>query len=179
MNSELMLLNLILENSHHSQRELAKLMVLSLGTINNMLQQFENQHIITVHKESARQVAYILTAKGKKLHNDLYVEHISNCFDTVSVVRRCFKDKLTQLVEDGKQLFYVDGETDELIRLAKMCFFELSRKSPIEYKLLNELDEQQLQMELQALDTSKNVVVGWETKDKHEVLALDYINLLS
>jgi len=179
VNTELMLLNLIAEDSHLSQRDLAKKMELSLGTINNMIQLFESQHIINISKESPRQVVYVLTDKGRKVQNELYVEHISQCFDTVSSVRRCFKEKLTQLVDEGKQFFYIDGETDELIRLAKMCFFELSRKATLEYKLLKELDLVQFQEELKGIDRSKNVVVGWDTKELPNVLSLDYINLLS
>jgi DNA-binding MarR family transcriptional regulator len=179
VNSELMLLNLIVENCHYSQRELAKLMLLSLGTINNMIQLFEQQHILMVQKESARQVAYRLTDKGKNYQNGLYVEYISECFDTVSVVRRCFKEKLSQLVDEGKSTFYVYGHTDELIRLAKMCFFELSRKAQLEYKILKELDLEQVQLEIEQNNKEKQVVVGWENKINNELSSLDYINLLS
>lgn len=179
MNTELMLLNIISEEHDLSQRDLAKRMDLSLGTVNNMLQSFENLQYLTMQKISSRQVAYYLTSEGKKRHNELYVSHISECFDTVSVIRKTFKDKLTQLVDEGKQHFYIDGHTDELIRLAKMCFFELSRKTPIEYKVLKELNHEEVQHEINSQQQQNKVIVGWETKDRHEEHSLDYINLLS
>lgn len=174
-----MLMNLIAEDPNLSQRDLAKRMNLSLGTINNLIQSFESMHFIQTQKTSPRQVAYYLTSDGKKRHNELYVTHISECFDTVSVVRKTFKDKLAQLVDEGKQSFYIDGNTDELIRLAKMCFFELSRKAPIEYKVIVESDPEQLTQEILNSQTEKKVIVGWETKEKHEEHPIDYINLLS
>lgn len=172
-------MNLIDDDPNLSQRDLAKRMNLSLGTINNLIQTFESLKYIQTQKISSRQVAYYLTAAGKKRHNELYVTHISECFDTVSVVRKTFKEKLTQLVEEGKQSFYIDGNTDELIRLAKMCFFELSRKTPIEYKVIIELEPEQLSDEIKNSQKEKNVIVGWETKEKHEEHTVDYINLLS
>ncbi len=122
MKKELHLLNLIAEDATKSQRELARCLDVSLGTVNNMIQSLEDEDFLNVDKRSSRKVFYTLTDKGYSLHNSLFVGHVSECFDTIAAVRKTFKENLKDMVQKGKRRFYVQGETDELLRLAKMCF---------------------------------------------------------
>lgn len=180
MNKELSLLNQISQNNELSQRELAKQIDVSLGTVNNMIQTFEKDNIISVRKLSPRKVYYSLTAKGRAYQNELYVEHISSCFDTIAFVRKTFKQNINQLVDEGKSVFYIQGQTDELVRLAKMCFFELSRKHSIKYSLLDDLENKdELFESIQDEDKSSYAIVGWSTKPETDYKFLTYMNLLS
>lgn len=141
MNKELQLLNLLSSNKDMSQRELAKQLDVSLGTVNNMIQTFEKDKVLSMKKLTPRKVSYTLSAKGRDLQNILYVEHVSECFDTIASVRYVFKLNLNKLVDNGMKNFYVQGDTDELIRIVKMCFFEISRNTNVKYTLLNEIND--------------------------------------
>lgn len=180
MTKELKLLNLLTEQSDYSQRQLSKMLDVSLGTVNNMIQTFEQDHILKVIKHTARKVDYVLTAKGQDYKNRLHVDHISECFDTIASVRTVFKHNLNQLVEEGKTNFIVQGETDELVRLVKMCFFEISRKTKVDYTLFTEMksdDEKEGVINGAMNDTS--MVVGWSMKAEESLAGLNYMNLLS
>lgn len=180
MNKELGLLNLIGTKEELSQREYAKLIDVSLGTVNNMIQAFENENIITMNKLSPRKVYYVLTKKGKEYQNSLYVDYISSCFDTIANVRKTFKENLHRLVDEGVETFYIEGDTDELVRLAKMIFFEISRKHTISYTLLSEVDNsEELLSCIKEEDKSKHAIVGWSTTSKFELKYLTYMNLLT
>lgn len=180
MNKELGLLNLIASNNELSQRELAKQLDVSLGTVNNMIQTFEGDKIISVRKLSPRKVYYSLTSKGRSYKNGLYVDHISSCFDTIASVRQKVKSNIFNLVDEGKSKFFVQGETDELVRIAKMVFFEINRKQSIEYVVLSDLDSfEGLFEELSEEQKLITSVVGWSTLPEQEYGNLTYVNLLS
>ena len=180
MNKELGLLNLISSNNELSQRELAKQIDVSLGTVNSMIQTFEGDKIISVRKLSPRKVYYSLTSKGRAYKNALYVEHISSCFDTIASVRQTVKTNIFSLVDEGKTKFFVQGETDELLRLAKMVFFEINRKQAIEYVVLSDVDSlNDLFKDLSDEEKLRTSVVGWSTLPEHEYGNITYVNLLS
>jgi len=179
VNKELELLNHIAENPELSQRGLAKALDVSLGTVNHMIQDFEKANYIVTEKVNARNVLYTLTEKGQGMKNRLYIEHVSSCFDTVTHVRATFKEKLNQLVEEGKTNFYIQGMEDELIRLAKMSFFEISRRTKIDYTLIDKTE--QIQLLLNKMDKEmikRSVVVGWSTVPYADYGNLSFVNLL-
>ncbi len=180
MNKELGLLNLISSNNELSQRELARQMDVSLGTVNNMIQTFEGENIISVRKLSPRKVYYSLTSKGRAYMNNLYVNHISTCFDTIASVRKTVKENILSLLDEGKTRFFVQGETDELLRLAKMVFFEINRKQSIEYVVLSDSNQEDDIFNSLTEDIKLiTAVVGWSTLPEQDYKNITYVNLLS
>lgn len=180
MNKELSLLDLISTNNELSQREIAKHMDVSLGTVNNMIQTFDKDKIISVRKLSPRKVYYSLTSKGRAYKNGLYVDHISSCFDTIASVRRTVKENIFKLVDEGNTKFFVQGDKDELIRLAKMVFFEINRKQSIEYEILNDAEHpNELLKSLNEEQKIMTCVVGWSTLPEQDYMNITYVNLLS
>lgn len=180
MNKELNLLNLISSNNELSQRELAKQMDVSLGTVNNMIQTFEGIKIISVRKLSPRKVYYSLTSKGRTYKNNLYVDYISSCFDTIASVRQTVKSNIFRLIDEGKTKFFVQGETDELLRLAKMVFFEINRKQSIEYIVLRDVaSPKELFLELTEEQKLISSVVGWSALPEQDYENMTFVNLLA
>lgn len=179
MTKELKLLNLLTEQSDYSQRQLSKLLDVSLGTVNNMIQTFEDEGVLKVVKHTARKVDYVLTTDGQEYKNRLHVEHISECFDTIASVRSTFKQNLAGLVDQGKTNFIVQGQTDELVRLVKMCFFEISRKKKVDYTLYNELKPEDRDQVVLGGHNDYSMVVGWTMEPEDTLSGLNYKNLLS
>lgn len=180
MDKSLILLDLISDDSSMSQREIARRMDVSLGTVNNMISELEDAKFITVKKVSSRKVFYQLTKKGKDYHNALYVDHVSSCFDTVASVRVNFRNNIFQLVESGKENFYIYGDTNELVRLAKMCFIEVSRKHRVQYFLISEMDDFEQSIDgIPDHEQGRHIVVGWTTTCGMDHGTLSYKNLLT
>lgn len=180
MNKELVLLNIIASDGNINQRVLAKALDVSLGTVNHMLQEYEDQEIMTPIPKKNRKVEYLLTDYGKEYHNKLLVEYISSCFDAISHIRKKVKEKIYELVEQGIKQFFIQGNTDEILRLVKMCLFEVSREQTISYELISEV--QSFDDHIQQMDENeKNVsaVIGWSVFPENKYYEIHYKNLLS
>lgn len=173
MDRELVLLNIIKEQPATSQRQLSKKLDVSLGTINNMISKMEENKVLQIEKESSRKVRYQITDIGEEYHNELYVRYISDCFETITSIRRKFKTRLQELVSLGKTHFYVYGTQDELRKLVKMCLIEISRKQNISYDFIDAKS-------LRAIETleSHKVIVGWAKGDETLINQTWIINLL-
>ncbi|MBN2222836.1 MAG: winged helix-turn-helix transcriptional regulator [Vallitaleaceae bacterium] len=166
MEKELELLELLANHEELSQRELAKSLEISLGTVNHLLQEFEALGYIQVQRLNARNVMYLLTQEGYKQYYQHYIAYISQCFDSIAKMRQLVKKNILFLVKNGYERFYLLGNQDELLRLVKMCFFEISRTNKIEY--LN-YDESL------PISNATTMLVGYEPiEDQH----LPYTNLL-
>ena len=180
MNKELVLLNIIESDGNVNQRILAKALDVSLGTVNHMLQSFEDEKIMTPVPKKNRKVEYLLTDVGKEYHNKLLVDHISSCFDTIAHIRKRVKEQINTLVDQGIRQFFIQGNTDEILRLVKMCLFEISREKTISYKRISEItafEEYILQMDEGEKVTS--AVIGWSVFTSQNYYDLQYKNLLS
>lgn len=166
MEKELELLGLLAEHDQLSQRELAKSLQISLGTVNHLLQEFEEAGYIEVQRSNARCVIYLLTALGFKQYYQLYIEHISQCFESIAKMRQMVKKNILFLVKNGYVRFYIRGEKDELLRLIKMCFFEISRTEKIDYTHYSAAE---------VMNNATTMVVGYEPCEEHSI---PYTNLL-
>lgn len=70
MEKEIELLDLINNNKNLSQRDLSKLLNISLGKVNNLINYFEEQEVITINKVN-RHTEYRLTEKGISILEDI------------------------------------------------------------------------------------------------------------
>ncbi len=163
MNREFMLLQSIDENNSISQRQLAKLLEVSLGTVNAMISQLLKDGYVIAEHTQAKQSKYFLTSAGKEEKRRLEYAIICNSFNIVSKTRQKIKQKLTDALETGAQKFYLLGEWDEFRSLIKMVFIELKRKYPLTITEISEIGEH--------VHDTHSIVVYWKTD--HE---LDDIN---
>ncbi|WZL83103.1 winged helix-turn-helix transcriptional regulator [Vallitaleaceae bacterium 9-2] len=180
MDKELILLNIIESDGNVNQRVLAKALDVSLGTVNHMLQEYEEENIMTPIRKKNRKVEYLLTDYGKEYHNKLLVDYISSCFEAIAHIRKKVKEQIYLLLDQGIRQFFIQGNTDEISRVVKMCLIEISREQTISYELIKE--EQAFDEMLQSMKADEktcSAVIGWSVfpnQDYNEVL---YKNLLS
>lgn len=175
MDKRLHLLQLLLDDETMSQRHLSKAMDVSLGTVNHMISELEENHCLIMTRVSSKKVRYELTDNGLSEYNKLYTEWIRACFDTVTVTRRQVKDRIYQLIETGYTHFYIQKDMDELNRLAKMVFMEISRREAITYEMLESTNSQSFSVD-EARE--QDVVVGWSVDPIGDHYPIPYKNLL-
>lgn len=176
MDKRLHLLQLLLDDETMSQRHLSKALDVSLGTINHMIAELEENHCLIMLREGSQKVRYTLTDNGLSEYNRLYTEWIKTCFETVTLTRRQVKDRIFQLIDMGMSHFYIQRDVDELNRLTKMVFMEISRRKEISYELLN-TDETSFFSDY-VENEEKSVVVGWSVEPLMEYDRIPYKNLL-
>lgn len=175
MDKRLHLLQLLLDDESMSQRHLSKAMDVSLGTVNHMIAELEENHCLIMTRVGSKKVRYELTDNGLSEYNKLYTEWIRACFDTVTVTRRQVKERIYQLIETGLTHFYIQKDMDELNRLAKMVFMEISRREAITYEMIDFMNEEHVYSDD---NHAKDVVVGWSVDPIHDYQKIPYKNLL-
>lgn len=133
MDRELEFLVHISENEHISQRQLAKAMNISLGTVNGLIAQMIKVGYITVEHTQAKQSKYYLTELGYKEKARMQYLHICDCYKTVTKAKAHIKKQIENKLNEGVNVFYLLGEEDEILKLAKMGLIELKREYDLEY----------------------------------------------
>ncbi len=176
MDKRLHMLQLIINDETMSQRNLSKALDISLGTVNHMIAELEENHCLTMSREGSKKVRYTLTDNGLSEYNKLYTEWIRACFDAVTVTRRQVKERIYQLIETGRSHFYIQKDMDELNRLAKMVFMEISRREDISYELLELENDEPFENVKESDDNC--VVVGWSVDPNRDYDTVPYKNLL-
>lgn len=139
MKRELQLLIQISQNEYISQRQLAKVLDLSLGTVNSLISQMIEQGFITTYQSSAKQVKYSLTEKGCIEKSKGQYDLIKKSFQTIIEVKSVIFKKIEEQIHNGIEAFYLFGEKNELYKLCKICLLELKKEYNIFYMDLNSI----------------------------------------
>lgn len=163
------ILGCIAKDENISQRQLARLIDLSLGHTNLLLHELVNQGLLTIEKIKRNSMRYILTPQGIA----------RNAKRTYSYIRNAVKHSL-MLKNELEHIFdhysaigytvYLDGEKDEIYQIVKQVTID---KKPAHVKWLKNTDD------LPDL-YDRAIVVLWQT-EKEEVYkqhGIRYINLL-
>lgn len=139
MDREYHLLMQINENNQISQRQMAKVLNVSLGTINGLIQQMLLKGCITLDSSNPKQVKYFLTSDGHKEKAKKNYESIVTSYHTISKTKSQIRNILEKQVAQGTDSFFLYGEEDEVYKVAKMCLMELKREHPIHFHHLIDL----------------------------------------
>lgn len=140
MNRELEFLIHIDENEHISQRQLAKAMNISLGTVNGLIAQMIKIGYIRVEHTQAKQSKYYLTELGVKQKARMEYLHICDCYRTITKAKAHIKKVIENKLNEGANVFYLLGEEDEIFKLTKMALIELKREYDLEYHHITDIN---------------------------------------
>jgi DNA-binding Lrp family transcriptional regulator len=154
MDRKLIILREVLDNSRISQRQLAKKVDLSLGTINALVQQLEADDIIVSKQINGKSTEYKLTDKGHLLKSDLTSSEAKHCYQFIAEVKGIIKHNLESLIDEGHRMFRFLGPEDEIYKLLKLTFKDLKRFHDISYELISELP----------INDKGNQLIAWENK---------------
>lgn len=156
MDRELQLLSNISNNEHVTQRQLAKELGLSLGSINGILQEMINKGYIDVQQVNARSLRYIITPLGKTVKDIKTYDEVVISYKMISKVRQMTKRIIGQQVEKGYCHFYLYGQHDEVYRIVKMSIIEAKRLYNVTYSEIETLSE---------MDNEDGIVIAWNNEE--------------
>lgn len=143
MDRAFQLLTHISENERISQRQLAKILNVSLGTVNGLIQQMLQRGCITLDSSNPKQVKYFLTPEGYKEKALMNHEVIVKSYHMISKAKSHIRNIILRQVSQGINSFFLFGEEDEVYKLTKMCLFELKRDYPIQFNHLADISQVQ------------------------------------
>ncbi|MCT4688384.1 winged helix-turn-helix transcriptional regulator [Vallitalea sp.] len=156
MDRELQLLSQISNNEHVTQRQLAKELGLSLGSINGILQDMINKGYINVHQINSRALKYIITPLGKKAKDLKTYDEVVVSYKMISKVRQMTKKIIEEQIEKGYYHFYLYGQHDEVYKIVKMSIIEAKRLHNVKYHEIELLSE---------VDSTDSIVITWNNDD--------------
>ncbi|MCT4599114.1 MAG: winged helix-turn-helix transcriptional regulator [Vallitalea sp.] len=168
MDKELQMLININDNEHITQRQLAKKLSLSLGTINALLQRMIDKGYINVVQSNTRVFRYYLTPLGVEVKNKKTYDHIVISYNIIGRVRTMTKKFILEQIEKGITKFYIYGKHDEVYKIVKMSIIEAKRAYNLQYFEVDELTS----------INSEGVVITWNNNLNIENNSHELYNIL-
>ncbi|MCA9399735.1 MAG: winged helix-turn-helix transcriptional regulator [Candidatus Omnitrophica bacterium] len=109
---EFELVNIIGAELGSNQRDLSRLMDLSLGMVNMLIRRLISKGFIRINQLNKRKVEYLLTPKGFAEKMRKSVQYTFKTVHSISAIKESLKKKLTSVVEEGERNFTILGESD-------------------------------------------------------------------
>lgn len=165
MDRRLYLLREIHENSRVSQRQLAKHIGLSLGTINALMQQLEADEWIESKTISGKSTEYTITKLGHHHKAELSKVEAVHCYQFIGEIKNIIHQNLEGWIKDGFSKFALIGEEDEIFKVIKLTIKALSRFKEIDYEVYENYED---------VDSISNHIkyIAWDDAHiKHEDVA--------
>ena len=122
---EYIILKNIEKNERISQRELSKVLGISLGSVNMLLGKMMERGLIKAKTMPPKRVAYMLTPKGMMEKADKTYRYIKKNYNYINSTKEKIKDNLTTLLQEEDQVILLLKQ-DEIGELVKKAVDELS-----------------------------------------------------
>jgi len=120
---EFELINIIGEKLGANQRDLSKLMDLSLGMTNMLIRRLIAKGHIRINQLNKRKVEYMLTPKGFAEKTRKSIMYTLKTINSIGLIRNRIQAVIGRLYELGGRCFYLLGSSD-LVTLIEMVFRE-------------------------------------------------------
>lgn len=117
---ELMILNMISENSNVTQRELSKTLSVSTTMVNNYIDNCEELGLLKRTYYSTKTVKYTITIKGEEKRKLLNIEFLKSSMNSFKKASTECMNYIDKLISSGYKniLFYGAGEVGEILLYA-------------------------------------------------------------
>lgn len=124
---EFELINVIGAELGPNQRELSRLLDLSLGQTNILIKRLVTKGYIRISKLDKRRVKYLLTPQGLAEKMSQSVKYTLRTINSIGLIKERFKVLFKDMYAKGERRFFVLGESD-LASLVEMAMRDLALK---------------------------------------------------
>ncbi len=169
MEKELEILQQIQDNEYVTQRDLAQITGVSLGTINILLKKMIKTGLIKIEKLNPQKIKYILTPEGMAEKTAKTYQYIVKSYNNISKIQKTIISIIENQKENGIKAIYFFGEDDEVYKIIQLV---LQSSIKIKHKRVNDI---------KFINKSKsNIVLVWNNQ-KEQILNqnnIENINIL-
>jgi DNA-binding MarR family transcriptional regulator len=109
---EFELINIVGGELAANQRDLSRHMNMSLGMTNMILRRLISKGYIRIHQLNKKKTEYLLTPKGFSEKMQKSIKYTIKTITSISLIKKRFKESLSQAYAQGERNFYVLGESD-------------------------------------------------------------------
>lgn len=121
--NELKILELISKGKEDiSQRDISRIIGLSLGMTNSILKRFAEKGLITIKKVNNRNIQYALTAKGMEEVGQRSWRYFKRTIRNVVVYREAINDILGRAKNEGYEKVFLVGQSDLEFIVEHECY---------------------------------------------------------
>lgn len=124
---EFELVNIIGSELDSSQRDLSRLLDLSLGATNMLIRRLIAKGYIRIKQLNQRKVQYILTPKGFAEKMRKSIKYTWKTINSIGTIKKRIGEVISALYEKGERNFFILGESDFAL-LVDMAFKEMDLK---------------------------------------------------
>ena len=139
---EFELINILGADLGANQRDLSRLMNLSLGMVNMLIRRLLAKGLIRIEQLNKRKVQYILTPRGFSEKMRKSIKYTLKTINSIGLIKARVKEILLNLYENGARDFFVVGESD-LCTLIKMVAKEVPLKD-CSFYILDEIPQTEI-----------------------------------
>lgn len=140
---EFELVNIIGAELGANQRDISRMMDLSLGMTNMLIRRLIAKGFIRIQQLNQRKVEYILTPKGASEKTRKSINYTLKTINSLGLIRNRLKEVVTKLDQQGYRKFYILGKSD-FAALVEMALKENGHNGH-EVALINEIPSQELE----------------------------------
>ncbi len=166
MDKEYQILNHLKEEEQTSQRRIAAVTGMSLGTVNILLKKMLKKGLVKIERLDARSLRYILTPRGVMEKSKLTLNYITSAYRNISHLRQTFVQILQEELEEGSLLFLY-GPQDEVLAVLLDALSQM-RLSYTHVKRGEKLPQ----------GAEKGLILVWDLEDEQELEGKGAINIL-
>ncbi len=109
---EFELINIIGAELGANQRDLSKLMELSLGQTNMLIKRLVSKGYIRISQLNKKKVKYLLTPKGFSEKMNKSVKYTLKTINSLSLINNKLTEVLQKLIQNGHRHFVIVGQSD-------------------------------------------------------------------
>ncbi|MBF0522489.1 MAG: winged helix-turn-helix transcriptional regulator [Candidatus Omnitrophica bacterium] len=124
---EFELINIIGADLGSNQRELSRLLDLSLGQTNMLIRRLVTKGYIRISQLDKRKVQYLLTPKGFAEKMQKSIKYTIKTINSISLIKNKIKQAISRIYDKGERRFFIFGKSD-LAMLIEMVLKEMSLK---------------------------------------------------
>ncbi len=121
---EFELVNIIGADLGANQRDLSRLMSLSLGMVNMLIRRLLSKGIIRIEQLDKRKVQYLLTPKGFSEKMRKSVQYTLKTINSLDLIKEKIHELIVKEYREGERLFVVLGRSD-FAHLIEIVFKDL------------------------------------------------------
>lgn len=131
---EFELINIIGQEIGANQRDISRMMDMSLGMVNMLIRRLISKGYIRIEQLNQRKVQYLLTPKGFSEKMSKSIRYTVKTINSISLIKNQLIDLFRDLYAKGHRNFYVYSEPD-LMMVINKAFHELPMKDAQIFKV--------------------------------------------
>lgn len=130
-------LNVLDEEEDPSQRDIAYKTGISLGLINTLLKECDEEGLIEIKRLNSRNIKYILTPKGIEKITKTTINYVKESYKLIKKVKKKIKELTFENIKKEKKIYILKEKEDEIYNLVKNTLNNIS----INYNIIEKKEE--------------------------------------